>query len=364
MVRQRKPVNFFIIIFFLVSCQQNSEGDTSGVRFTVAHRSAKNFALVVGSPNDLPGVTRDVENVSKMIRESNLGYELVTINYAGKSQILAKTREIGSRITADSTVFFFFAGHGADNGQLVSQGNSMFTLKEVARSIQSGSNLKTFKRFTAVIDACHSGQSVNGTEAMFLAGTPREFSMEKFISGMVSGNSYGSGEDEGLFNDNYSGPDGSTSFGARPFEQGLVVAAAKASQYSADGGASIGGIFTASLMSAIRSNSSATLSEILENARRITSIRSSDQTPLWKATPESILNERFNSGGLDSATSMNKPEAASEQASNNTQSSAPQTQVDDQTVPSAVQNNPSGQPTGSDKGGPDFLQFLISILKR
>jgi len=364
MDRQPKIIPFFICTVFLFSCQQSTDRDASGVRFTVANRSAKNIALVVGSPNDLPGVSRDVENVSKMIRESNLGYELITINYAGKSQILGKAREIGGRISADSTVFFFFAGHGADNGQLVSQGNGMFTLKEVAGSIKSGSNLKTFKRFTAVIDACHSGQSVNGSEAMFLAGTPREFSMDKFISGMVSGDSYGSGDDEGLFDANYGGNEGSNGFGARPFEQGLVIAAAKASQYSADGGASIGGIFTASLMSAIRSNSSATLSEILENARRMTSIRSSDQTPLWKATPESILNERFNSGGSDSGASIDKPDAVSEQPSNNNQSSAPQTNVDGQTVPSNSANNSSGQTGGSDNGGPDFLQFLISILKK
>jgi hypothetical protein len=38
-----------------------------------------------------------------------------------------------------------------------------------------------------VIDACYNGQSINDSEAMFLAGAAREFSMEKFISGMVTG---------------------------------------------------------------------------------------------------------------------------------------------------------------------------------
>jgi hypothetical protein len=87
-------VLLIIQTLYLSSCQQNTERDSSDVRFTVANRSAKNFALVIGSPNDLPGVSRDVENVSKMIRESNLGYELITIDYAGKSRILAKGREV------------------------------------------------------------------------------------------------------------------------------------------------------------------------------------------------------------------------------------------------------------------------------
>jgi hypothetical protein len=354
----------FLIIqtLSLSSCQQNLERDSSEVRFTVANRSAKNFALVVGSPNDLPGVSRDVENVSKMIRESNLGYELMKIDYAGKPQILTKGREIGSRISADSTIFFFFAGHGADNGQLVSQGNGMFTLSEVVAAIKSGSSLKTFRRFIAVIDACHSGQSVNGSEAMFLAGAVREFSMEKFISGMVTGESSGSSDGGGLFTADYGGGQSRDSFGARPFEQGLVIAAAKASQYSVDGGASIGGIFTASLMNAIRSNSTATLSEILESARRMTLMRSTDQTPLWKATPESILNERFNRNDNGGVLSSEKQDVAPQGSTGNnaqTQTSPqPETQIEPTPGPNA-----SGQ---SDNGGnntPDFLQFLISILK-
>lgn len=99
---------------------------------------------------------------------------------------------------------------------------------------------------------------------MLLVGASFKFSRHKFISGMVSSNSYGSGNDEGLFDANDSGKVGSNGFGLRPFEQEPVIAAAKATQYSAGGGGSIGGIFTASLMSSIRSNSSPTLSEILE----------------------------------------------------------------------------------------------------
>ena len=360
----RKKIAVFLIIqtLSLSSCQQSTERDSSDVRFTVANRSAKNFALVVGSPNDLPGVSRDVENVSKMIRESDLGYELMKIDYAGKSQILTKSREIGSRISGDSTVFFFFAGHGADNGQLVSQGNGMFTLSEVASAIKNGSNIKTFRRFIAVIDACHSGQSVNGSEAMFLAGAAREFSMEKFISGMVTGGSSGASEGDGLFTANYDRGQSQDSIGARPFEQGLVIAAAKASQYSTDGGASIGGIFTASLMNAIRSNSTATLSEILESARRMTSMQSTDQTPLWKATPQSILNERFNRNDNGGGFSSDKQDVAPQVSTGSNAQSQTSPQPETQTEPKPASNT-SGQSDNSGNNNPDFLQFLISILK-
>ena len=56
---------------YLFSCQRNSDRRiTPDARFTVPNRSAKNIALVVGVSNDLPSVIRDVQNVSKMARES------------------------------------------------------------------------------------------------------------------------------------------------------------------------------------------------------------------------------------------------------------------------------------------------------
>jgi hypothetical protein len=287
-----------LVVLAMSSCAPSVTKESSRAKFTVANKNAKNIAFVVGSPNDLPGVSKDVQNVSKMIQESNLGYELVSINYATKTQILSKAREIGGKISADSTVLFFYAGHGAQNGQLVGQGNTMFTIREVVSAIKSGLNAESFRRFTAVIDACHSGQSVNGNQAMFLSSTTRNFSVDTFIANIANGSNNGDvGSQRGLF-DSYKDSTGYSRQSSRPFVEGLVIAAAKASEYSADWGPSVGGLFTATLMSAIRANTSATLSEILEKAKKITIMNSSgDQTPVWKAMPVSLLQERFNSGG-------------------------------------------------------------------
>ncbi len=340
------------------SCGQQESTHSSAVKFTVADKSAKNIAFVVGSPNDLPGVSRDVQNVSRMIQESNLGYELISINYASKTQILAKAREIGGKISAQSTVLFFYAGHGAENGQLVSQGNGMFTIREVASAIQSGSGGAAFKRFIAVIDACHSGQSVNGNQAMFLGSSQEDFSIENFITSMTqSSNTSGVGAQRGLF-DNYNFG-GSQARGAdRPFAEGLVIAAARASEYSSDLGASVGGLFTASLMNAIRSNSSSTLSEILEKAKRATIAGAGgSQTPLWRAIPASILDERFN-GGSSGSTATNDAVASNSKTPSVAPAVIPENAPQSQFVPQSSSNQSKDRPENSG----DFLIRLIAIL--
>ncbi len=341
------------------SCGQQETTNSSAVKFTVADKTAKNIAFVVGSPNDLPGVSRDVQNVSRMIQESNLGYELISINFATKTQILAKAREIGGKISAQSTVLFFYAGHGASNGQLVSQGNGMFTIREVASAIRTAANIPSFKRFIAVIDACHSGQSVNGNQAMFLGSSQQDFSIENFITSMTqSSNTSSVGAQRGLF-DNYNFGTDQARSGARPFTEGLVIAAARASEYSADLGPSVGGLFTASLMNAIRSNSSSTLSEILEKAKRATVMGGGgSQTPLWRAMPASMLEERFNGGSSDSAATNdtvainNKTPAVTPAVI--PEKSTPQSQI----VPQSSSKQSEERPDNSS----DFLIKLIAIL--
>ena len=349
--RNTVSIAFILASALAVSSCQPAQENKSKVRFTVANRNAKNVAFVVGSPNNLPGVTRDVNNVSKMIQESNLGYELVTMNYATSSQILSKAKEIGSKISPDSTVLFYFSGHGAQTGQLVGQSDSLFTMKDVAYSIKEGAGNQSFKRFITVIDACHSGQSVDGSEAMFLAGTKRPFSVDQFIEGITQGSSSGSG----LF----GGSAAAASDGPRPFEQGLVIAAAKSSEYSGDFGPTVGGIFTASLMNAIRSNTSATLSEILENAKRLTMNNTGDQTPVWKATPSSILNERFNDGGTTPDSSNVTPPNNNVPPGGDQPAPTPAPTPNGNVTP---EPQPAPEPNKNNNNDQDFLQKLLAIL--
>ena len=280
----------FALVFLQMSCRRPAEAP-SREKFTVADRNSTNIALIVGSPNDLGGVARDVINVSNMIKQNDLGYQVEVINNATRSQILSKAKEISSRLSPNSTVFFYFSGHGSEDGALATQGYGSITLREVTNSLGSNVSGKKFKRFISVIDACYSGQSAVGSQAVFLSSSSKDFSIENFISSLASDS------DNGLFSagaDN-AGSDGAVASGRSPtFEQGLVLAAAKPSEESLDGGDSIGGVFTSSWLEAIRAGKGTTLQQILERSKQITVMNSGgSHTPVWKVMPESLLQERF-----------------------------------------------------------------------
>lgn len=293
----RRKTNYFpiaicgaLVAISIAGCRAPVH-DHSRVKFTVANRNAKNVALVVGSPNNLAGVPKDVINVSNMIRQNDLGYEIQVINNATKSQILGYASELSAQLTPESTVFFYFSGHGAATGVLATQGYGSMTIREVANSFASRLSSRKFKRFIGVIDACYSGQSAIGNEAMFLNDNQQNFSLDGFLTGLTTKPT------SGLFGD-WTQPSsqtlGSVPKGFPPFEQGLVLAAARPTEESLDAGESVGGIFTYSWLQAIQSGKSSTLQEILENTKRITVMNSNgSHTPVWKVMPEAMLQERF-----------------------------------------------------------------------
>ena len=260
---------------------------TSRQKFTVADKDAKNFAIIIGSQNELLGVGRDVENVSKMVTSLDQGYDVHVLNYATKKQILGKADEISRNLSADSTVFFYYSGHGAENGELMTEGLDPMNLREVADRLAHSIPNARFKRFIAVIDACHSGQYVNGTEAMFLES--KGFSVQNFVMGLTNG----SGQpNTGLFSTTGERNAGNSQIKATPFEQGLVVAAARAAEESLDGGTSMGGYFTYSWKTALSSGGSKTIRDVLETTKQLTQkVSNSFHTPEWRAMPESLLEE-------------------------------------------------------------------------
>ena len=265
--------------FMVVSCGQREP--TSRVKFRPADPTARNVAFLVGSENDLPGVARDIFEVTKLIQGSKLGYEVVALNKATKSQILSKAQEIGKSLSANSTVFFYFSGHGSEDGYLFAQGFQEFEMSEVAKSIGQGTSQGHFKRFIAIMDSCFSGQNVNGQEAMFLAGSsPQTSSRQVVLSKAVDTIA------SGLVPRAQSG---------LPFEQALIVGASKKNQTANDMGSTIGGAFTSSwrkILARRLNGAPVTLAAILNEAKDMTVRQTGgEQVPVWKAMPESMLTE-------------------------------------------------------------------------
>jgi hypothetical protein len=99
-VKSTRLLRLVIFLFTITICTNCRPVDqsTSNTKFNVSNRDAKNFALVVGSPNDLRGVVRDVSNVTNWLSQANLGYQVESISYASKAQILSKISEIAPPI--------------------------------------------------------------------------------------------------------------------------------------------------------------------------------------------------------------------------------------------------------------------------
>jgi hypothetical protein len=272
-------VSIMASMMTLVSCRPNLDS-SSRVKFRPADPNARNVALIVGSPNDLEGVAKDVQEVSKLIRDSQLGYEVSVIPVASASQIMAKAKELGATLSENSTVLFYFSGHGSEQGYLFAQGLQQFKLSSVAKSFGSGLGQGKFKRFIAVMDSCFSGQNVNGDQAMFL-NQSKPLDIAEILSASVGH----------MASDLKPKADPNL-----PFEQALVLSAAQRNQTSLDMGPSIGGAFTYALRKVLKKDLSSpgnvTLGQVLNEAKKET-IRQSGggHTPAWKAMPESMLSE-------------------------------------------------------------------------
>lgn len=282
-LRLLKTAVISLSVITLVGCRQNSGDPSSRLRITPADRNAKNVALIIGSPNDLTGVPKDIAEVSKMLKESNLGYEIKVVSPASASQALSAADEVGKMLTPNSTVFFYYSGHGAESGVLIGQGYQTFRLKSIVKRLGDAAPGGKFKRFIAVMDSCFSGQNVDGNESMFLSEKPK--SEQEMLSNAL-----------GMMTADLK-PKSSENL---PFEQALVIAASQRNQTSLDFGSSVGGAFTASwrkmLKKGFQSGSQYSLSQLLEETKNETRRQTGgSHTPVWKAMPESVLSEPINS---------------------------------------------------------------------
>jgi hypothetical protein len=283
-------VNHVTPIFVLLAALMTGacgtvDSPVARTKFAPADKSAYNVAFLVGSPNDLPGVKRDITEVSRLIREGNMGYDVVALERATVSQVMAKAQEIGQKLSANSTVFFYFSGHGSESGYLFAQGYDTFQMSQVAKQIGAGYGKGTFKRFIAVMDSCFSGQNVDGQKSMFLAGssgssTQTTKSTQEILESAVSSVA----SDVSL-----------RKSGALPFEQALVVGASLRNQTADDFGSSIGGAFTHSWRKAFGKGlkgRGTTIRQVLGEAKTLTRRNTGgSQTPVWRAIPESLLDE-------------------------------------------------------------------------
>ncbi len=261
-------------ILTLVGCGPKTS--KSSTRDLAANKNAKNVALIFGAENDLPGVERDVIEVSKLFSNPDFGFQVVTKDRARKADFINESSRVAASLDADSTLFWYYSGHGSDDGSLVSHGEEESVyLSEVIAAMKSVRKTP-FKRLIVVMDSCFSGQNVDGQSAI-LTGVQGQQAVNNSANNMQ-------------YSMNQANADGN-----RPFEQGLIIGAARANEMSQDFGDEMGGAFTYSWRTTIAkmlTQKTGTIRDMLNATVAATRSNSDgEHTPVFRASPDSILNE-------------------------------------------------------------------------
>lgn len=269
-----------ISLVFLVSCSAPQSTTRSKLRDLAANKNAKNVALIFGAENDLPGVNKDVTELSKLFSNPIFGFQVNLKDRATSTTMIQESARVAGSLDENSTMIWYYSGHGSDDGSLLAQDQESVYMRDVIAAMQ-GARKTPFKRLIVIMDSCFSGQNVDGTAAI-LSAAESQASLTGAVNTIHTS-----------LNRTVSAP-----ASGRPFEQAIILAAARNDQTSADAGSDIGGVFTYSWRTTIAkllTNKSATIAQMLNDTIALTKENGEGdpdaQVPVFRASPQSILNE-------------------------------------------------------------------------
>lgn len=255
----------------------------------LAHSAGgRNVAVLMGSPNGLPGVPTDIVELDHVFKstELDLGFdEVVKDDSANTDEIFEATANAAAG--ADS-LFWYFSGHG-NTGILLAEDRS-FTFSEVAEAVMAARNNRPLERLVVMIDSCYSGSFVDGRTPIIPSGQAGNLGDGDTVRSKCAplSGTMASAEDALAEIGKYQGS---------LYNQAFVLASSTKNETSADLGRSRGGAFTWSLRGVINEASAndrdATILQIAERTRRDTE-DVGGHTPVWRAFPSSlVLGEKF-----------------------------------------------------------------------
>lgn len=285
-----KPVKLMLGMVFaiaggLTGCQPRA---TIGgqLRDLAYDSNAKNIALLFGAANGLPGIQDDLNHMKKVLEDPQGGnsFEVVLIEDASQGQILKATQDAAIAVGDNGTIFWYFSGHGASDGELMTtQGMLPFSL--VSETIRNARSTPV-KRMFAMFDSCFSGQMVDGSATVASAGG--NGITDEYMKG-VAENYVGSAA--ASFYDNAS----IAKLAPSAYEQMIVMSASQSYETSLAG--SSGSEFTnaiSTVFSEFKSGrANATIGEFLDAVKKQTANSSGGHhTPAFRVMPEQgVMND-------------------------------------------------------------------------
>jgi hypothetical protein len=229
--------------------------------------SDKNVAVLIGSPNGLPGVPTDIRELTELLDKPDFHFRTVAVNDATTEDIFATVKEEAA--DADSFLFYF-SGHG-NRGVMLAEDRT-FTFNEVVDAVKEVRQTP-FERMLVLIDSCYSGSFVvDGDDAIVTEPGSETGSHLEALYGQL---------------------------GASPslYQQAFVFSAAKDNETSLDLGAAKGGAFTYKFRTTVeefmQDKPMATFREVAtEVSKRTEDLY--DHTPMWRGFPAAdVMDDYF-----------------------------------------------------------------------
>lgn len=249
-----------------------------------ASSGSKNVAVLMSGSHE-QHIPKNVRMIREVMSDPNGGYnfEIIERQKVTNEQAVQATMEAAKKVGPGGTLLWYFSSHGAPNGALRTFSRQL-KLKQITEGIQQARGGVPLKRLVVIVQACFSGQIVNGSAAVQISGTnlvsdDRPLSTDQYMKQL-----FGHGEDFYF---------GNTSLEPAPkygqlAEQLIVMSASAKGQYSMYSGD--GSHFTKALYKTFKSYGTAhgtTMRTFLNAVQKNT--RSS--TPQFRAEPESVLDE-------------------------------------------------------------------------
>ncbi len=285
-VRRRLSLVSLFVFGSVAGCGGSSNHIGTSLKGLAHSDGGKNVAVLMGSPNGLPGVPTDILELDLLFRNTqvDLGFdEVVQDNEATTDSIFSATADAS---TDADTLFWYFSGHG-NTGIMLAEDRS-FTFTEVANAVKAARNNRPLERLVVMIDSCYSGSFVDGNSPIIPSKIPANNAEAVRSKCIPMAGALSSSEDAMAEIGKFQGT---------LFKQAFVMASSTKNETSADLGRSRGGAFTWSLRGVINDASTstreATIKEIAQRTRQDTE-EVGGHTPVWSAFPSAqILAEKF-----------------------------------------------------------------------
>jgi hypothetical protein len=268
-----------IATLLLASCtKKNQIPDNFLSTYGLAGSNSKNNAAVlIGAPNGLLGVEKDMTEMKKVFESEK--YDFKFRPYVNEN---AKAQEIidltANAAKENDSLLFYFSGHGND-GVLLAD-DRIFRFSEVADAIKISRENKPLKRLIVMLDSCLSGSFVDG-ESPIVDENGKIFKMKK-----INENEWLHKMAEQII---LQAVDGAL------YEEAFIFASSKKDENSADLGSDFGGAFTYSLRMEIKNLAeskyeTAKIKDLIPGVIKKTEDMGG-HTPVFKAYPESDVLE-------------------------------------------------------------------------